>query len=79
MIGGGEEVTKYLEPRTSGWQVPNPNHTHIGTGDPSETQEIYATMYIGDIPAGGYGEYHLWANTGSAQWNEIGYFSIHMI
>jgi hypothetical protein len=79
MIGGGEEEIKYLEPRTSGWQIPNPNHTHIGTGVPSETQEIYATMYIGDIPAGGYGEYHLWANTGSAQWNEIGYFSIHMI
>lgn len=79
MIDGGAEVTKYLEPRTSSWQVPNPNHTHIGTGAPSETQQIYATMYIGDIPAGGYGEYHLWANTGSAQWNEIGYFSIHMI
>ena len=79
MIGGGSEVTKYLEPRTSSWQVPNPNHTHIGKGDPSETQEIYATMYIGDIPTGGYGEYHLWANSGSAQWNEIGYFSIHMI
>ena len=71
------ETIKYLNPTDSSWH--NASHTHIDEGQLSDTQTIYATMYLGNIPVGGYGQYHLYANTGGSDWDNIGYFSVQKI
>lgn len=84
IISGGSETTRYLTPKNSSWQTPS-EHIHVGTGQPSETQTLYAELNIGNIPTGEYGEYHLFAYTGGTdqqgnpQYDNVGYFSIHKI
>lgn len=77
------ETIKYLNPTDSNWQ--NASHTHIDEGQMSDTQTIYATMYLGNIPVGGYGQYHIYAYTGATdqqgnpKWDNIGYFSVQKL
>ena len=78
-------TTKYLTPSKG----PNPSTgapwseesggIPIPAGPESETVTLYATMYIGDIPKGEYGQYHLCADTGAGIMDNIGYFSIQKI
>ena len=77
ITGMSGETIKYLNPTDSSWH--NASHTHIDEGQLSDTQTIYATMYLGNIPVGGYGQYHLYANTGGSDWDNIGYFSVQKI
>ena len=77
ITGTSGETIKYLSPANSNKQ--SVSHVHIDEGQISETQTIYATMYLGNIPVGGYGQYHIYANTGGSQWDNIGYFSVQML
>lgn len=74
---GGVETTKYMVPQTSSWQNPADGYIEIPAGTTSQTYDIHANIYSGNIPAGGYAEYHLWVKVGSSDWDNIGYFSIH--
>jgi hypothetical protein len=84
IISGGSETTRYFTPKNSSWQTPS-EHIHVGTGQPSETQTLYAELNISNIPTGEYGEYHLFAYTGGTdqqgnpQYDNVGYFRIHKI
>ena len=77
VTGTSGETTIYLSPANANKQAAS--HTLIESGQPNEMQTIYATLNISNIPVGGYGEYHLYANTGGNDWDNIGYFSIYMI
>lgn len=83
VTGISGETIKYPNPTDSNWQ--NASHTHIAEGQTSETQTIYATMYLGNIPVGGYSQCHMYAYTGASdqqgnpQWDNIGYFSVQKI
>lgn len=84
MISGTSgETIKYLSPANSSKQ--SVSHVHIDEGQTSETQTIYATMYLGNIPVGGYGEYHMYAFTGATDqqgnpsWDNIGYFGVQKL
>lgn len=75
---GGVETTKYMVPQTASWQNPAEGYIEI----PADTTtvhnyDIYANIWTGVVPVGGYAEYHLWVKVGSSDWDEIGYFSIH--
>ena len=84
ITGNPTEVIKYLTPTDSSWhQV---NHSHVPA---AQTQEevgqpftLYGIFDIGNgvppLSIGSYGEYHIYANTGSTQWDNIGYMSIYM-
>lgn len=74
---GGVETTKYMVPQTASWQNPADGYIEIPAGTTSQTYDIHANIYSGNIPAGGYAEYHLWVKVGSSDWDNIGYFSIH--
>ena len=81
-----QETIKFLTPSVgptpSGSQSPwaeNINGIDIPAGQVSETVTLYATLYIGNIPIGGYGEYHLQADTSAGQMDDIGYFSIRKV
>ena len=74
---GGVETTKYMVPQTASWQNPAEGYIEIPAGTTSQTYDIHANIYSGNIPAGGYAEYHLWVKVGSSDWDNIGYFSIH--
>lgn len=79
ITGSYSETVRWLTPQTSSWQNPNPPHIHIEPGPRTETVTLYATLTIGDIPLGGYGEYHICADTGGQQMDDIGYFSIKKV
>lgn len=74
---GGVETTKYMVPQTASWQNPADGYIEIPAGTTSQTYDIHANIYSGNIPVGGYAEYHLWVKVGSSDWDNIGYFSIH--
>ena len=75
------ETTKFLIPSKGpsySW-AENTDGIDIHAGDVTETETLYATLYIGNIPIGGYGEYHLQADTSAGQMDDIGYFSIRKV
>lgn len=75
------ETTKFLTPSKGpsySW-AENTDGIDIPAGDVTETVTLYATLYIGNIPIGGYGEYHLQADTSAGQMDDIGYFSIRKV
>ena len=81
-----QETSKFLTPSVgpspSGSQSPwaeNINGIDIPAGAATETVTLYATLNIGSIPVGGYGEYHLQADTSAGQMDDIGYFSIRKV
>ena len=81
-----QETPKFLTPSVgpspSGSQSPwaeNINGIDIPAGAATETVTLYATLNIGSIPVGGYGEYHLQADTSAGQMDDIGYFSIRKV
>ena len=77
ITGNTSETTLWLTPANSSWQTAQ--YINVPTGSPSETTTLYATLNVNTIPIGGYGEYHLYANTGGTNWDNIGYFSIHRL
>ncbi len=77
VTGTSGETTTYLSPANENKQAAS--HTLISSGQTDETQTIYATLNISDIPVNGYGEFHIYANTGGSDLDNIGYFSIHKI
>jgi hypothetical protein len=75
---GGVETSQIMIPQTASWRTPAEGYIEI----PADTTtvhnyDIYANIWTGVVPVGGYAEYHLWVKVGNSDWDEIGYFSIH--
>lgn len=80
MIAGvGGETIRYLSPSTGPSNWGSAQYIHVPAGSESQITTLYATLYIGNIAANGYGEYHLYSTTNGTTFVNIGSFSIHMI
>ena len=77
ITGAQEEITRYLTPTNSSWE---PQQYVTIPGDAAGTFTIYATLQIGNIPTGQYGQYHMYADTtGVGMFTNIGFMSIHKV
>ena len=85
--GESGETIKYLTPSvgptpttgSSPWADATQSHPTVPAGSSVDTVTLYATLDIASLQVGQYGQYHLYADTGGQQMDNIGYFSIKMI
>lgn len=79
IAGQGGETIRYLSPSTGPTNWGSAQYIHVPAGTDTQLTTLYATLYIGNIPANGYGEYHLYSTTNGTTFVNIGSFSIHMV
>lgn len=77
LSGATQETIFYLQPTSSSWQ--SQSHTYIEEGPTTETVTLYATFNTSNIPLNTTAAYHLYANTGGSEWDNIGFMSIKKV
>ena len=75
----GERIF-YLTPAANNTNWTTAAYVNVPTGATKTTKTLYATVNVGTyIPIGGYGTFHVYSQTGNADWVNNGFFSIHRL